>query len=89
LTLRITREEGSLKTVVRVEGRLAAEGIEELRKACFKPVGGLTLDLSFLQAADLDGIRALNDLQASGAALRGADVYMQLLLDRKEGETIR
>jgi hypothetical protein len=80
VTLRITREERGLKTIVRIEGRLACEGVEELRKTCDGTNEFLVLDVSHLQSADPGGIAALQALRAKGATVEGADGYIQLLL---------
>jgi hypothetical protein len=83
LTLRISREDGNVKTIVRIDGRLVGEGAEELRKACASPRSPLVIDLSYLQGADPAGIRALRSLRAAGASLEGADVYIEHLLARE------
>ena len=80
--LRITREERGSTSIVRVEGRLVCDGVKELRKVCAEPTHPLVLDLSNLQSADPEGICALRDLRARGAALEGADGYIRFLLDR-------
>ena len=83
MTLRITREEQGLKTIVRIEGRLVCAGVEELRKACAASDGSLVLDVSNLQSADPGGIAALQALRAGGAAVVGADGYIQFLLNQR------
>jgi|WetSurMetagenome_2_1015567.scaffolds.fasta_scaffold04110_8 anti-anti-sigma regulatory factor len=72
--------EGS-KTVVKVDGRLDAEGVPELEKVTRDKNAVLCLDLSGLRLADGEGIAALLRLQQAGAMIQGASPYLKLLLE--------
>ena len=80
MTLRITTVPGKNKTTIRVEGRLAAEGVEELQKEIQLVAGPVYLDLSDLQSADAEGVRALRSLSGASAKIVGASPYIHQLL---------
>ena len=67
MTLRITTVPGKNKTTIRVEGRLAAEGVEELQKEIQLVAGPVHLDLADLQSADAEGVRALRSLSEASS----------------------
>lgn len=69
-------------TTIRIEGQLTSDGVPDVRAACESANPPLCLDLSDLQSADSDAIRALQSLSETGAELRDANPYInQLLLD--------
>ena len=80
MTLRITTISGKNKTTIRVEGSLVVEEIESLQKEFQLAAAPVHLDLSGLQSADAEGVRALRSLSAKGAKLVGASVYVRQLL---------
>jgi hypothetical protein len=70
-------------TVLKVDGWLNAEDIDELTRA-FRSVRGATvLDLSDLQSADRPGVGVLRELISLGTEIRGASPYIELLLRSK------
>lgn len=72
--------------VVRVAGRLTGSAVEQLRKVC-APIGGaLVLDLSSLMFADDAGIEAVRAICETGAKIRGASPFIQLLFDDTGGK---
>jgi hypothetical protein len=71
--------EGS-RRVVKVEGRLDAEGVPELENVTRDVCAALCLDLSDLRLTDGEGIAALLRLQKAGAVIQGASPYLKLLL---------
>ena len=71
--------DGGVRTV-RVEGRLEAGFVTDLLAEGHSGETRLRLDLSGLQSADRDGVRALLSLRAGGAVLIGASPYLQELL---------
>jgi hypothetical protein len=80
MSVRITCSACAGGTLVRIEGRLAADGVGELERA----MADLTeprLELSALLSADEAGLAALRVLQARGVPLHGASPYMALLMD--------
>ena len=80
MTLRITTVPGKNKTTIRVEGRLAAREVEDLEKEIQLVAAPVQLDLSNLQAADAEGVRALRSISAKGTKLVGASPYIRQLL---------
>jgi anti-anti-sigma regulatory factor len=80
MQLRIVVSSERLRTVVRVTGRLDAEGVPELEKVTNEGSAGLCLDLSGLRMTDSEGVAALLRLHKAGAVIRGASPYLKLLL---------
>jgi anti-anti-sigma regulatory factor len=81
LTFRITGISGEDETIIRLEGRLSAKRVEDLKKAVQVPPETVLLDLSGLRSADTDGVRALRSISAKGAKLVGASPYIRQLLN--------
>ena len=82
MTLRITTIPGkNNQTTIRLEGRLAAEGVEDLQREIDSVAGPVDLDLSDLQSADPEGVRALRSFSTKGAKLVGVSPYIRQLLD--------
>jgi len=80
MQLRIVVSLKDSRTVIKVDGRLDAEGVPELEKVTRDESATLCLDLSGLRLADADGIAALLRLQKAGAVIQGASPYFKLLL---------
>ena len=72
-------QEGN-RRVVRLAGRLCDVQVPELRRAC-EGSGPLVLDLTDLLAVDATGIEAIRGIRRAGAALVGANGYIQLKLE--------
>jgi hypothetical protein len=81
MQLRIVVSLEGLKTVVKVDGRLDAEGVPELDRVTRDEGAALCLDLSGLRLADAEGIAALLRLQKAGAVIQDASPYLKLLLE--------
>lgn len=79
MTTRIRRSSEGETTTIRIEGRLDAGTVPDLRGEC-RSCGRLQVDLSGLLSADAEGIGVLRSLAADGAELRGASPYVRLLL---------
>jgi len=77
--LRITQLETTVGTVLRVEGRLAAAWVAELRQACERH-RARRLDLRGLQTVDVDGLMLLRQLAIDGVALDHLSGYLTALL---------
>ena len=75
-----TRPEDS-KTTLRIQGRLAGSDVPELLRASRSIKGLIVLDLTDLQSADPDGIKAIQHLVRGGAELRGVSPFVRILLD--------
>ncbi len=80
MTFRIITVPSQNKTTIHVEGRLAGEGAADLQKEVQGAAAPIHLDLSDLQSADAEGVRALRILSAQGAKLVGASPYIRQLL---------
>ena len=83
MTFRITSVSGTDETILRLEGRLGATGLKDLKKAVQAAPGAVLLDLSGLQSADAEGVLALRSFAAKGAKLVGASPYIRQLLDEE------
>ena len=81
LAFRITSVSGEDETIIRLEGRLSAKRIEDLKKAVQAEPGTVLLDLSDLRSADAEGVLALRSISAKGAKLIGASPFIRQLLD--------
>ncbi len=68
---------------LKLDGRLTAEEVVELRHACAGVQGQVVLDLTDLQFADRQGVSVLREFKAHGAQFVGVSQYLGLLL----GET--
>ena len=80
MTLRITASTRGGTTTIRIEGRLEAIGVRDLRAVCRSAGNPLLLDLSGLRSADEAGIEAIRSLRAEGAQLHGASPHVRQLL---------
>ena len=81
MALRVTVVEAADLTVIRVDGRLADEGVEELEVACFRAKRPTVLDLTNLVTADDSGVLLLRRLVGEGLHLLGASPYAAILLN--------
>jgi ABC-type transporter Mla MlaB component len=83
VTIRISKMVDDQHTVLKVDGRLKADDLDELTRACQSAPGATALDLSELQSADRAGVQILRELVSMGAEIRGASPYIKLLLKTK------
>ena len=90
MTVRITREEGSgSRALLRVEGRLVAEGAALLERECFgvlRSRGAVSLDLAGVNFVDRAGVEALERLSRAGVEIRCRSGPVASVL---EGEGVR
>jgi ABC-type transporter Mla MlaB component len=81
--IRIQTTSEASRTVIKIDGRLRSEDLDELDRV-FRSVHGATaLDLSDLQTADRAGVKVLREYVSLGAELRRASPYIDLLLKSK------
>ena len=68
--------------VVKLEGKLLAPWVEELREACHErgPGQALELDLTDVTYVDAAGIELLQELMRQGVTLRGCSRFVAELL---------
>lgn len=78
--IRITMTAADHRTILKVDGRLRADDVEELKRAYRSVPGATALDLSELQSADRDGVTVLRELVSLGVEIRSATQYFELLL---------
>ena len=81
MAFRITSVSGEGETIVRLEGRLGARGVKDLKKMIQEASGIVLLDLSGLQSADAESVRALRSISAKGVKMVGASAYVRQLLN--------
>ena len=80
MVLRITVANDKPTVEIRLEGRLEAQGVPDLRESCRSASIPLRLDLSGLQSADKVGIDTLRSLHTEGVEFHGASLYVRQLL---------
>ena len=81
MALRVTVMEAADLTVIRVDGRLAEDGVAELDLACRRAKRPTVLDLTNLVTADETGVLLLRRLVEEGLHLLGASPYAAILLN--------
>lgn len=79
--VRTTAEDS--RTVLKVDGRLRREDVDELVRAFRSAQGSVALDLTELQSADHAGVETLRQLMARDVEVRGISPYIALLLKDK------
>jgi hypothetical protein len=83
MAIRIMKTSDVGETVLRVDGHLRCDDVEELTGEYRSVDGPAVLELSNLQSADAAGVDTLLQLVSLGARIRGASPYVQLLLNQK------
>ena len=68
----------------RLAGRLDGDAVEVLVDTCVDIAAGAIIDLAEVSYADDAGVKALGDLRARGAVLRGSRPYLALLLQQED-----
>jgi anti-anti-sigma regulatory factor len=81
MAFRISSLSGKDETIIRLEGRLSATRVKDLKKAVQGARGTVLLDLSGLRSADTEGVLALRSFAAKGTKLVGASPYIRQLLN--------
>jgi len=80
MSIRVETTSDTYGTVLKVDGRLTSEDVDELARAFRSAQTTTALDLSDLQSADPAGLELLREIIALGAEVRGASPYIELLL---------
>jgi hypothetical protein len=80
MTFRLTSVAAEDGTLLRIDGQLTRDGLEELEHACRSAARPLTLDLAGLRMADDKMLEALVRLREAGARLVGASQFLELQL---------
>ncbi len=80
MSIRVKTTSDTYGTVLKVDGRLTSEDVDELARAFRSARETAALDLSDLQSADPAGVELLREIIALGAKVRGASPYIELLL---------
>src|SRR5262245_47609080 len=78
--VRITTLREARGDIVMVDGRLDADGLDELERVVANLPGLARLELSGLRSADETALAELRALEARGIALTGVSQYFRLLL---------
>ena len=81
MALRISEFLEDAGTTLKVDGRLSGDEVGELARVGASCTAPVVIDLSGLLYADDQGVSALRELQAHGAALRNVPPYVSLLLE--------
>ncbi len=69
--------------MIRIEGKLLHQWVEEVSAAC-QDAGPVLLDLSMVTFADQAGMELLRSLIAGGVEINACSNYIAELLQRKE-----
>jgi anti-anti-sigma regulatory factor len=85
MSIRITETCDGDGTVLRLDGWLASEDVEELIRACHSAQGPVVLELMNLQSASSSGVEALLELASLGVRVRGASTFIELLMKARRG----
>jgi hypothetical protein len=83
VAIRITTTATDRQTILKIDGRLGLDDIEEVNRAYRSVTGAICLDLSDLQSADRDGVAILRKLISLGVEVRAATPYIELLIRTK------
>jgi len=83
MTLRITLTDQGPPAVLALTGRLTGEVIAVMSRTVAEARDEVILDLTWLQAADREGLKLLRELKAQGTGFVGVSPYMGLLLAQK------
>jgi len=85
MPFRISQERcAGAPAIVRLAGRLHDDAVEVLVDTCVDIAVGAIIDLSEVSYADDAGVKALGDVRARGAVLRGSRPYLALLLQEED-----
>ena len=87
VTLRITQVEAETGTILRVDGRLEAESLGELERACQEALLPLILNLEGLLWIDDRAAETLRQLRAKGTVVTNASPYVTLRMKNDRNET--
>ena len=82
--IRVTSNQQSSNTVVRIAGRLEEHHLAELQQHCAVNEEKLVIDLSEIRSADSESIRWMHTVAERGAVITGPSPYIALLLKRAE-----
>jgi hypothetical protein len=85
MSIRITETCDGDGTVLRLDGWLASEDVEELIRAYRSARRPVVLELMNLQSAGSSGVEALRELVSLGARIRGASPFIELLMKAGRG----
>lgn len=81
MTVRIMSTETPGRHLLKIDGRLRAQDLEELDALCVRRGKALELDLSDLRGVDEAAVARLRRLRAAGVTLKGVSAYIALRLD--------
>jgi len=84
--MRITRVDSNEGTLLRVDGRLEGEGVNELEQACREARSPLILNLAGVLWIDDRATETLQRMMADDTVVTNASPYVALRLNRKEEE---
>ena len=80
MSIHVTKTTDACETVLKIDGQLRREDVDELAKAQRCVSGPLVLELSNLQSADAAGVETIRQMPSAVTKLRGASPYIELLL---------
>ena len=83
--IRITVQDSQSGTIVRIDGRMDREDLQEVKQVRASLTGSVSLNLEGLITCPPEGLRELRLWLDDGAHLQDANLYMRLLLEPTAG----
>jgi hypothetical protein len=85
--IRITTHQDKSRTVVIIDGRLAAADLEEVHRVRQSLPGNVSLDLGGLDACAEEGLKLLREWVKNGARLLKAPPFLRMVLEGANGRS--
>jgi anti-anti-sigma regulatory factor len=86
MTVRIERETGRLKTMIRVSGRLQSRHLDELKTQLEASQSRIVLDLNGVTLVDVETVRFLNACEQEGVEFLHCWPYIREWMVREKGK---
>lgn len=85
MTMRFEKENRSLKTMIRVSGRLQSNHLDELKTQLEGAQSRIVLDLNGVTLVDVEIVQYLNSCEKGGVDLLNCWPYIQEWMIREKG----
>jgi len=85
MTLRIERVSGARETRIRLSGQLRYDHLRQVKSEVEGAEQPLVLDLEEVDLVDVDGVRFLNECEATGISILHCSPYIREWMLRERG----
>ena len=85
MTLRIERVSGARETRIRLSGQLRCDHLRQVKSEVEGAEQPLVLDLEEVDLVDVDGVRFLNECEATGISILHCSPYIREWMLRERG----